>query len=169
MSAFFQRLSTALLFCLAVKVARAAEPPAFGYAIICDDPAIAKRLGAGIEERFTRLHIQLRDRFPTAKLFIYAARDINDTRNTEGVSVAIAHVSNMQPAKLALEHIERKEALPEMLQTMLREEGMLMHLNVAHMTTSSDAQVNQLLDKVVTTFVQKYTDADPSTAPTGQP
>jgi hypothetical protein len=168
MPAFLERLSAAFLFCLVVSAARAAEPPAFGYAVICDDPVLSQRLRTGIEERFAKLHVALRERLPTAKLFVYAARDSDDTRNTEGVSVAIAHVSNMEPATLALSYINRNQAMPEMLQSMLREEGMLMHLNVAHMTTPSDMEVNHLLDKVVTAFVQKYTAAD-TPAPTGHP
>ena len=59
--------------------------------------------------------------------------------------------------------------MPDSLQAMLREEGMLMHLNVAHMGTSSDAEVNQLLDSVVATFVQKYTAADTPASATGHP
>jgi hypothetical protein len=169
MPAFFQRLSTAVLFCLVVNAARAAELPAFGYVVICDDPVIAQRLRTGIEERFAKLHVVLRDRLPTAKLFIYANRDSNDTRNTEGISVAIAHVSNMEPATLALSYIRRNEAMPEMLQSMLREEGMLMHLNVAHMTMPSDTEVNRLLDNVVTTFVQKYPAAEAQVVPGGHP
>lgn len=168
MPIFFERLSAAFLFCFFVSTAYAAEPPALGYAVICDDPVLSQRLRTGIEERFAKQHVALRDRLPTAKLFIYANRDSNDTRNTEGVSVAIAHVSNMEPATLALSYINRNEALPEMLRSMLREEGMLMHLNVAHMTTPSDTEVNHLLDKVVTAFVQKYTAAE-SPAPTGRP
>ena len=165
MRAFFQRLSTAVLFCLAVNGVHAAEPPAFAYSVICNDPVLAQRLRTGIEERLAKLHVATRDRFPTAKLFVYANRDINDSRNTEGVSVAIAHVSNMEPATLALSYIKRNEEMPEMLQAMLREEGMLMHLNVAHISTPSDTEVNQLLDNVVTTFVQKYTAASTPASP----
>jgi hypothetical protein len=69
-------------------------------------------------------------------------------------------VSNLKPAALALSYIRRNEAMPENLPSMLREEGMLMHPNVAHMSTPSDAELNHLLDNVVTTFLQKYTAAD---------
>lgn len=169
MPVFFQRLSAAVLFCLAANAVHAAEPPAFGYSVICDDPVIAQRLRTGIEERFAKLHVVTRDRLPTAKLFVYANRDINDTRNTEGISVAIAHVSNMEPAMLALSYIKRNEAMPEVLQAMLREEGMLLHLNVAHLSTPSETAVNELLDNVVTTFVRKYTVADTAAAPASHP
>jgi hypothetical protein len=169
MPVFFQRLSAAVLFCLAVNAADAAEPPAFGYYVICNDSGIAQRLRTGIEERFAKLHVVTRDRLPTAKLLVYANRDSNDTRNTEGISVAIAHVSNMEPAALALPYLKRNEAMPEVLQAMLRKEGMLMHLNVAHMSTASDTEVNQLLDNVVTTFVQKYTAADTQGSPASRP
>lgn len=168
MPAFLQSLFTVFLFCLAAT-AHAAEPPAFGYAVICDEPALAQRLRTGIEERFVKLHVVLRDRLPSAKLFVYASRDVHDTRNTDGVSVAIAHVSNALPANLALGYIQRKEAMPPLLQAMLGGEGMLMHLNVAHMTTPSDQEVGELLDTVVTTFVQKFTAPPASAAAAGHP
>lgn len=169
MPAFFQRLLAVILFCLAASAVHAAEPPAFGYYVICNDSVLAQRLRAGIEERFAKLHVVTRDRLPTAKLLVYANRDSNDTRNTEGVSVAIAHVSNMEPATLALSYINRNEAMPEVLQAMLRDEGMLLHLNVAHMSTASDTEVNQLLDTAVTTFVQKYTSPDTPASRASQP
>jgi hypothetical protein len=90
MPASFQRFLTAILPGLAASAVTAAEPPAFGYAVIRDDPVIAQRLRAGIEERFATLHVVLRDRLATAKLVIYANRDSNGTRNTEGMSVAVA-------------------------------------------------------------------------------
>jgi hypothetical protein len=158
MTALFRRLLAASLLCLAAGAAVAAEAPAFAYRVICDDdPALAQRLRAGIEERFAKLHVPLRDRFPNAKLFIYANRDVNDNRNPDGVSVAIAYTSNLEAAQLALSYIKHQEAPPPLLQPMLREEGMLMHLQVAHLATPSDALVNGLLDNIVTSFVQKYT------------
>lgn len=169
MTALIRRLSAVALFCLAAITVHATERPAFGYYVICDDAVIAQRLRTGIEERFAKLHVVTRDRLPTAKLLVYANRDSNDTRNSEGVSVAIAHVSNMESATLALPYIKRNEPMPDALQAMLREEGMLMHLNVAHMSTSSDAEVNQLLDSVVAAFVQKYTVADTRASATGHP
>lgn len=170
MTTFSRRLLGALLLTLGMAgAARAAEPPAFGYSVICNDPALAQRLRSGVEARFARMHVAVRDRFPMAKLFIYANRDSNDTRNTEGVSIAIAHVSNLQTAALALTYIDRKEALPQALQAMLGEEGMLMHLNVAHMPTASDAAVDDVLDNIVTTFVRKYTGTDAPAATAGHP
>lgn len=165
MPAFLQRFVVVFLCCLAVS-AHAAEPPALGYAVICDDPVLAQRLRTGIEERFASMHVVLRDRLPSAKLFVYASRDIHDNGNTDGVSVAIAHVSNALPANLALDYLKRNETMPPLLQAMLGQEGMLMHLNVAHMTTPSDREVNEMLDQVVTTFVQKYT---PKDTPASQP
>lgn len=169
MPTLFKRRLTALLFCLATAAASAAEPPALGYTVVCDDPVLAQRLRSGVEARFTKLHIALRERLPAAKLFIYASRDVNDTRNKEGVSVAIAHVSNLEAANLALTYIKRNEALPALLQSMLGEEGMLTHLNVAHMTTPSDTELNELLDMVVATFVKKSTGADTSAIAPAQP
>ena len=162
MPTFFKQLLTAILLCLAANIAEAAEAPTLAYTVVCDDPILAQRLRSGVEERFAKLHIALRERLPAGKLFIYASRDINDTRNKEGVSVAIAHVSNLEAANLALGYVQRHETMPPLLQSMLGEEGMLMHLNVAHMTAPSDAEVNQLLDTVVSTFVKKTINVDTS-------
>jgi hypothetical protein len=46
-----------------------------------------------------------------------------------------------------------------MLRTMLGEEGFIQHLNVAHMDTPDDAQVKEVLDKLVSNFLQKYSSA----------
>jgi len=74
--------------------------------------------------------------------------------------VAIAHTSNLEAAQLALSFVNRKEAPPPLLQSMLGEEGMLLHLRVAHLSAPSDKRVNDLLDEVVTSFVQKYAPHD---------
>ncbi|WP_036173291.1 hypothetical protein [Massilia sp. 9096] len=155
------RIVAALLLYLAVHAATAAESPVFAYTVFCDDdPVLAQRLRSGIEERFARLHVQLRSQFPYARLIIYANRDTDDDKNPAGVSVAIAHTSNLEAAKLALAYVHRKEAPPPLLQSMLGEEGMLLHLRVAHLSSPSDKLVDGLLDEVVGSFVQKYAPHD---------
>ncbi|MFC5550861.1 hypothetical protein [Massilia aerilata] len=151
----FRSLLAAILFCLAAT-ATAAERPRFGFAVICDDPALAQVLRAGIEARFHAARVDIADKLPTAKLFVYANRDSGDRKNPEGVSIAIAHVSNMPTAVLALSYVKRQDGMPEEIRAMLGEEGFLQHLNVAHMDTPSDTQVNEVLDKLVSTFLSKY-------------
>jgi hypothetical protein len=158
MRTFFGGLLAATLLWLAAG-ATAAERPRFAFAVICNDPALAQVLRSGIEARLVAANADITDKLPTAKLFVYANRDSGDRKNPEGVSIAIAHVSNAQTAVLALSYVKRNEGMPEMLRSMLGEEGFLQHLNVAHMDTPSDAQVNEVLDKLVAAFLQKYTAA----------
>jgi hypothetical protein len=146
----------AILFCLAVG-AGAAERPRFAFTVICNDPALAQVLQSGIEARLAAAQVDITDKLPTAKLFVYANRDSGDRKNPDGVSIAIAHVSNMEAAVLALSYVKRGEEMPEMLRRMLGEEGMLQHLNVAHMDTPNEAQVKEILDKTVESFLHKYT------------
>jgi len=151
-------LLAALLFCLMAGAgAGAAERPRFAFAVICNDPALAQVLRAGIETRLKAASVDITDKLPNAKLWVYANRDTGDRKNPDGVSIAIAHVSNVQTALLALPYVKKDEAIPETLRAMLGEEGFLQHLNVAHMDTPNDAQVKEVLDKLVSTFLQKYT------------
>jgi len=151
-------LLAAILFCVAAG-ASAAERPRFAFSVICNDPALAQVLQKGIETRLAAAGFDISDKFPTAKLFVYANRDSGDRKNPDGVSIAIAHVSNVEAAVLGLSYVKRGEEMPEILRGMLGEEGMLQHLNVAHMDTPDEAQVKEVLDKTVVAFLRKYTPA----------
>jgi hypothetical protein len=155
MRTFLGGLLAAILFCLAAGAA-AAERPRFAFTVICDDPAHAQVQRSGIEARLTAANVDISDKFPVAKLLVYANRDSGDRKNPDGVSIAIAHVSNTATAVLGLSYVKRQEDMPEVLRSMLGEEGFLKHLNVAHMDTPSDAQVKEVLDKLVSTFLKKY-------------
>lgn len=159
MRSFLGGLLAALLFALTVTAAAnatAAERPRFAFGVICNDPALADVLRSGIEARLKAANVDIADKLPTAKLFVYANRDSGDRKNPDGVSIAIAHVSNVQTALLALPYVKRDEAMPEALRAMLGEEGFLQHLNVAHVDTPNDAQLKEILDKLVANFLKKY-------------
>ncbi|MGV7206984.1 hypothetical protein ACLB1G_03910 [Oxalobacteraceae bacterium A2-2] len=135
---------------------RAAEAQRFSYAVVCEDAQLAAKIDAGIRTRFTLAKKDISDKYPAAKLYLYLQRDVNDRKNPDGVSIAIAHVSNIQTAALALGLIQKKEAVPDQLSAMLREEGFLKHLSVAHMDEASDEEISSLLDSVLKTFFSKY-------------
>jgi hypothetical protein len=163
MRSFLGGLLAALLFALTVTAtanagpnATAAERPRFAFAVICNDPALAEVLRSGIEARLDAAKVDITDKLPTAKLFVYANRDTGDRKNPDGVSIAIAHVSNVPTALLALPYVKRDEVMPEALRAMLGEEGFLQHLNVAHVDTPNEAQLKEILDKLVATFLKKY-------------
>jgi len=62
----------------------------------------------------------------------------------------------LQTAALALGLIQKKEPVSDQLSAMLREEGFLKHLSVAHIDEASDEEIRILLDSVVKTFLGKY-------------
>lgn len=146
----------AFLLSFTAKADGTAGAQRLSYAVICDDPQLAEKINGGVRSRLERVKKEIVDRFPTGKLFLYVQRDVSDRKNPKGVSVAIAHVSNVQPAAFALTFIEKKAPLPDQLAAMLREEGFLKHLSVAHMDEPSDEEIGILLDSVVKTFLSKY-------------
>ena len=158
------RISLVIAFLLSVALsgtAHAAEQKRLTFTVICSEAALTEKLNSGISERLSKANIEVSDRFPQGKLFLLVSRDVNDRKNKNGVSVAIAHVSNIQTAVLASGLIKDKKGEPsELLMSMLREEGFLQHLNVAHMDEASDEQIGILLDTVVATFLEKYPDPE---------
>lgn len=136
---------------------RAEEKPRFNFAVVCTDASLQGKVSKGITDRLTKANVEISSNFPQGKLILFLARDVNDRRNPSGVSVAVAHVSNVPTAALALDLIrDKKEQLPARLSAMLQEEGFLEHLNVAHLDEASDEQIATLLDSLVTTFLKKY-------------
>ncbi|MDB5907431.1 MAG: exported protein of unknown function [Massilia sp.] len=150
------RLFAVALLCLTANAAFAAEKIRLDYFVICEDGALGAKIRAGVVKRLNSSNVEVAQQFPAGKLFLYVARDLNDRKNTDGISIAIAHVSNVQTGLLALERINKNEKVTELLSELLREEGFMQHLSVAHLDEASDVQLNVFLDSVVTTFVRKY-------------
>lgn len=146
----------ALLSFATVADSHAAEPQRLAYTVICDEPQLSAKIEAGVRSRLADAKKEITDTYPAGKLFLYLQRDINDRKNPKGVSVAIAHVSNMQTAALALGSIQKKEPVSDQLAAMLHEEGFLKHLSVAHIDEPSDEEIRILLDSVVKTFLSRY-------------
>jgi len=140
----------ALTDCHAVEMQR------LSYAVVCDDAQLSAKIDAGIRSRLVLAKKDISDKYPVGKLYLYVQRDVNDRKNPNGISVAIAHVSNLQTAALALGLIQKKEPVSDQLSAMLREEGFLKHLSVAHIDEASDEEIRILLDSVVKTFLGKY-------------
>ncbi len=136
------KVAIVLFFSLFSSVAsHAAEAQRFSYAVICDDAQLSAKIDAGIRSRLTLAKKDISDKYPVGKLYLYLQRDINDKKNPQGVSIAIAHVSNLQTASLALGFIQKREPLSEQLSAMLREEGFLKHISVAHIDEASDEEI----------------------------
>ena len=163
LSPIFEKMNTpfkaafALVFLLLTSIAcRAAEAQRLSYSVICDDAQLSAKIDAGVRARLMLAKKEISNNYPSGKLYLYLQRDVNDRKNTQGVSVAIAHVSNLQTASLALEVIQKKESVSAPLAAMLREEGFLKHLSVAHIDNATDEEITLLLDSVVKTFLSKY-------------
>ncbi|MYM42188.1 hypothetical protein [Duganella qianjiadongensis] len=134
---------------------QAGEAQRLSYAVICEDAQLSARIDAGVRTRLMVAKKDISEKFPAGKLYLYLQRDVNDKKNPNGISVAIAHVSNVQTASLALGLIQKKEPVPAQLSAMLREEGFLKHLSVAHIDEASDEEIETLLDSVLNTFLSK--------------
>lgn len=138
--------------CLAV----AAEKPRLAYTVVCEDAALSDRLQKGLLERLQKAGVEVSDKAPMSRLFLYVIRDVNSNKNKAGVTLAVAHVSNIPVLALASETINVKKEQPSpLLINMLREEGFIHHLSAAHIDEASDSQIGIVLDSVVATFVAK--------------
>lgn len=145
-----------LILCSIASNGLGAENLRLAYAVICDDPVLNEKVSLGVRRRLESANIEISDKFPRGKLFLYLSRDVNDRKNKDGVSIAISHVSNGQTALLALDYINKKQEIPDKLSGMLREEGFLKHLSVAHLDEASEEELNVFLDSIVATFRKKY-------------
>ena len=145
----------AALLLLAAGIATAADKPRYSFTVLCEDPALAKQLKTGIEERFTKAGYKNTDDAPNAKLFLFATKDDNSTKNPDGITVAIAHITNLPTLRLASDKLEAKEELPPVLIAMLGEQGFIHFLSAMHLDDASPKQVNLLLDSAVAAFFQR--------------
>ena len=145
-------------FCLAAfnAPAVAADRWQLGFEVMCDDAALAARLNEGIRQRLQKADIDTTAKIPRGKLMVYAARDVRDLKNKEGVSFAVAHISMMHVARVLIGMHDRQEPLPKPLLGLLEEQGFLQALNAEHIEDTSEARINRLLDDVVDAFLQYY-------------
>lgn len=134
----------------------ATEMSRLAFTVVCDDTVLAEKIRTGVRTRLGKAQVEVVEQLPQAKLFLYVMRDVNDRVNKNGISIAIAYVSNAQTAQFALDKINKKEDMSEILLVMLREEGYLKHLSVAHLDADSEVELGIFMDTVVDNFVHKY-------------
>lgn len=149
------------LLCLLLMAAPtlAADKVRVSVQIACNDRDAAGKLAAAFTKAFGKApDFELVDSLPQAKLVIYANRDSNSAKNTNGWSVAIARVSNAQTyyAAQKLTDTQQSDALAvkQVITGMLNEEGFLKNLNVAHLDDLSDAAVELLANAVTSAFLR---------------
>jgi len=145
------------ILCLLIAVGvSAAERPRLAFTVFCEDAVLAQKLRNGVSDRLRKANVDVSDKAPLSKLFLYVMRDVNSNKNTSGLTVAIAHVTNIEVVALAAETINKKKKQPSRFLTdMLNEEGFIHHLSAAHLDEGSDREIGILLDSVVATFLQK--------------
>jgi len=137
----------------------AAEPLKVAYQIVCDDSAVSERLSAAVEANFKKFNLEVTDRLPRAKLFIYAQRDVNDRVNVDGWSFAIVHASNAATYFVAAKLISSEapavnEVKPALL-SMVRENGFLTYMNVAHADRLTSENIDQITQSAVRSFAER--------------
>jgi len=155
-----KRIIVVLFFALMPMISWAADKNRISYRIICEDPAVLKKIINEVSLRIEKeSNFEVNDEFPKAKLFVYAQQDINDRKNPGGWSLAIAHVSNMKGLFLAAKLIDSKdrevEAVKPVLVDMVKEEGFLQYLNVAHLDEMNDESLREAVDIIVANFAKK--------------
>ncbi|MEW6598214.1 MAG: hypothetical protein AB1429_12045 [Pseudomonadota bacterium] len=136
------------------------KPTPIAYMVVCEDPAlgdkISGRIGALIKAEPGYV---VRDKFPLEKLILFVSRDKDDRVNPNGYSIAIAHVSNVKAAFLGQALLVEKptgdERVRQTLTSMLLDQGMLEHINVAHMDQTTDGGIDDLTRGVVRVFLDK--------------
>lgn len=137
------------------------RPPAHvDFAVICEDPEVREKLNSLLRAEIMKNSDLVWDaRLPARKLFIYAQKDINDRKNPNGWSFAVAQVSNLPNQILAARMMKcdapQCEEVRKFTYEIVKEEGMLKHMNVAHLDEMSDAALSELIGTLFSTFVAK--------------
>lgn len=151
-----QRATIALCLIAVATSCFATEKERLSYTVICDDAALTERFNSGLSARLGKANIEIADQAPQAQLILYVIKDVKSNKNTSGLSIAIAHISNMKVFALALDTIKVKKERPnEILLSMLQEQGFLHHISAAHLDDASDRALDILLDSVVAAFLEK--------------
>lgn len=148
-----------LLSLVAPSYLWAGEPLKVAYQVVCDDSAASEKLSAAVEENFKKFNLEVTERLPRAKLFIYAQRDVNDRVNVDGWSFAIVHASNTPTYFVAAKLISSEtpavnEVKPALL-SMVREDGFLTYMNVAHADRLTPENIAQIIQSAVKSFAER--------------
>ena len=129
------------------------------YQVVCADPRLEKQFSTAIKRRILATGLNMTDRLPKAKLLIYINQDINDSINPDGYSIAVAHLTNYATYFLASKLIEGKsaeaEAVRPAIMSMLREEGFMTHINVAHIDKMNEKNIALVANALVDEFAAK--------------
>jgi hypothetical protein len=154
------RIAPLFIWALLATVSSGAENKRIDFSVVCSDPAAARSITGAIETEIKKYDgFEVSSEHPSARLFVYAQQDVNDRMNTNGWSFAVAHVSNLPSQVLALRLLDSTatevEEVKPLLLSMLKEEGFLTHLNVAHVDELSTQALQVVMETIVGDFVTR--------------
>ena len=134
--------------------------------VICDDAAAQKAIRESLLKHFRPLqNFEVVDKNGFSSLIVYAEKTVNDPKNPNGYTIAIAH-TNCYELKLAYQNLrgindEKVRAVRTVAERALRDDtGILRHLNVAHLDELSAQKLDEFTKRIVSDFHdrQKATD-----------
>ena len=156
------------LLCANWANVRAEQEPkqAVTVVVICDDPAAKKTIRESLLTQFRPLQdLEVVDKNGYSSLIVYAQKTVNDPKNPNGYTMAIAH-TNCYELKLAYQNLrgindEKVRAVRTVAERALREDtGILRHLNVAHLDELSDQKLNDFAKRIVADFHERQKEMD---------
>ena len=137
----------------------AADPVNIAYLVVCEDSQASQLISSAIETRLKKASLEISNKLPKAKLIVYAQKDINDRVNPEGWSFAVAHVSNYATYFVAAQLLDSEtpevKAAEPALVDMLKHDGFLNYINVAHVDKLNAQTIAQVSDGVVEEFAKR--------------
>jgi hypothetical protein len=127
-----------------------------------DDAALGPRLQKSLEDEL-KLNpgYALDGRAPLGGLIIYANTDANDRKNPNGVTLAIAIVTNAPTYYLAVRLLPdgpnqtKDPEVRKALTSMVQQAGFLQTLNTAHLDEATDEAIAQTARSIVAQFTSK--------------
>lgn len=141
--------------------ARPGNGPA-GFRVLGDDKPVVDGLSACLNATFKdKADYEIVSKLPAAELILYVNRDANDRVNPKGVSIAVAHVSNTVALfvanKLLIDpRTKTDDPNPQgAAAALVRQEGNLDHLSVAHIDDPSPEETRQVCQSVAETVFAK--------------
>jgi len=140
--------------------AQTVHPTPIDYRVVGSNPEIVQKFNADIVKLIGKNSgYEIRRMAPDSKLFVYVNQDVNDGINNQGVSIAVAHVSNLEAFYIASKIIPSKQSdsisVKNALVNLINEEGELHYLNVAHIDKPTDSEIGEVCKSIVSTFFQK--------------
>ena len=157
MKYFFIALSFFIFWFSTQSLAEGSDNVAF--LVICDNETVLKQVSKALDIRLKKANFQVSERLPKAKLIVYAQQDVNDRVNDKGWSFAAAHVTNRSTyylaAKLLKSDSAEVKAIEPAIMDMLKSDGFLTYLNVAHVDKLDEGTISIIADNFVGEFAKR--------------